>query len=114
MIEQKRGRPREVDTHNHYCPNEKCPYHLNIWGQPFRPPRFGQRKPRRSCPILLLSQMGGEEQEEGEDVTTRKRRRRFHQWVWAAIDPVSKLLLAVVVGDRSLATAWKGVNESVE
>jgi len=50
---------------------------------------------------------------EGEDVTTRKRRRRFHQWVWAAIDPVSKLLLAVVVGDRSLATAWKGVNESV-
>jgi IS1 family transposase len=33
------------------------------------------------------------------------RKRRSHLWVWAAIDPVAKLLLAVVVGDRSLATA---------
>ena len=27
MIEQERSRPRKVDTHNHYCPNEKCPYY---------------------------------------------------------------------------------------
>ena len=25
-------------------------------------------------------------------------------WVWAAIDPISKLLLAIEVGDRSLET----------
>ena len=31
--------------------------------------------------------------------------QRPHHWVWAAIDPVSKLLLAVVVGDRSLSMA---------
>jgi transposase-like protein len=62
----------------------------------------------------LLSQMGGEEQEEGEDVATRKRRRRFDQWVWAAIDPVSKLLLAVVVGDRSLATAQMLVHMTIQ
>jgi hypothetical protein len=26
-IEQKRGRPREVDSNSHYCPNEGCTYH---------------------------------------------------------------------------------------
>jgi IS1 family transposase len=31
--------------------------------------------------------------------------RHAHAWVWAAIDPVSKLLLATVVGDRSLVSA---------
>jgi IS1 family transposase len=30
-----------------------------------------------------------------------------HAWVWAAIDPVSKLLVAVLVGDRSLASAQR-------
>lgn len=31
--------------------------------------------------------------------------RHAHAWVWAAIDPVSKLLVATLVGDRSLASA---------
>jgi IS1 family transposase/transposase-like protein len=31
--------------------------------------------------------------------------QRGTRWVWAGVDPVSKLLLATVVGDRSLATA---------
>lgn len=31
--------------------------------------------------------------------------RHAHAWVWAAIDPVSKLFLATVVGERSLASA---------
>ncbi len=33
------------------------------------------------------------------------RLTRPHRWVWVAMDPVSKLLVAVVVGDRSLAMA---------
>jgi IS1 family transposase len=33
------------------------------------------------------------------------RLQRPHRWVWVAMDPVSKLLVAVVVGDRSLAMA---------
>jgi IS1 family transposase len=32
-------------------------------------------------------------------------KQRAIRWTWAAIDPVSRLLLACVVGDRSLATA---------
>jgi IS1 family transposase len=31
--------------------------------------------------------------------------QRPHRWVWVAMDPVSKLLVAVIVGDRSLAMA---------
>src|SRR5436309_11543292 len=34
-----------------------------------------------------------------------ERLERSPQWVWAAIDPVSKLLLTVDVGDRTLAMA---------
>jgi IS1 family transposase len=40
----------------------------------------------------LLSEM----REEGE--------KRGQCWVWAAIDPISKLLLAIEAGDRSLET----------
>src|SRR5216117_4529472 len=34
-----------------------------------------------------------------------KRLSRSPHWVWVAIDPVSKLLLALDVGDRTLAMA---------
>jgi hypothetical protein len=34
-------------------------------------------------------------------------------WVWAAIDPVSKLLLAIEVGDRSLETLAPGLQVQV-
>ncbi len=27
MLKPERGRPREVDTHNHYCPDEECLYY---------------------------------------------------------------------------------------
>jgi hypothetical protein len=43
----------------------------------------------------LLSEM----REEGE--------KRGQCWVWAAIDPISKLLLAIEVGDRSLNMAQR-------
>lgn len=39
------------------------------------------------------------------DTTAGCPTRRAVRWVWAGIDPVSKLLLACVVGDRSLETA---------
>ena len=46
----------------------------------------------------LLSEMGNEEGERGRC------------WVWAAIDPISKLVLALEVGDRSLAMAQRLVH----
>jgi IS1 family transposase len=36
---------------------------------------------------------------------SKPAKRRATRWVWAGIDPVSKLMLAYVVGDRSLASA---------
>lgn len=39
--------------------------------------------------------------------------RHAHAWVWAAIDPVSKLLLATLVGDRSLASAQQLIHAVV-
>jgi hypothetical protein len=52
----------------------------------------------------LLSQVRADP-EEAENILARWRRRRARLWLWGALDPASKLLLAVVVGDRSLVTA---------
>ena len=48
----------------------------------------------------LWALLGQSEAELGD-----QRRRRSQGWVWVGIDPVSKLMLAYVVGDRSLAYA---------
>jgi IS1 family transposase len=42
-----------------------------------------------------------------------KRLSRSPQWVWVAIDPVSKLLLAIDVGPRTLAMAQSFVHQVV-
>src|SRR6266478_3861417 len=43
-----------------------------------------------------------------------KRLSRSPHWVWVAIDPVSKLLLALDVGDRTLAMAQRVVHQVVQ
>ncbi len=42
------------------------------------------------------------------------RLSRSPQWVWAALDPVSKLLLTIDVGDRTLAMAQSVVHQVVQ
>ena len=42
------------------------------------------------------------------------RLSRSPHWVWAAIDPVSKLLLALDIGDRTLVMAQRLVHQVVE
>ena len=42
------------------------------------------------------------------------RLSRSPHWVWAAIDPVTKLLLTVAVGDRTLAMAQRVVHQVVQ
>ncbi len=61
----------------------------------------------------LLSQVQSAP-EAAEAVLARWPRRRHRFWLWAAIDPISKLLLAVVVGDRSLTTAQMLVHAVVQ
>ena len=43
-----------------------------------------------------------------------KRLERSPRWVWTAIDPESKLLLAIDVGDRTLAMAQRLVHQVVQ
>jgi IS1 family transposase len=52
----------------------------------------------------------------GEVSETEAIQRLSHspQWVWAAIDPVSKVLLALDVGDRTLAMAQRLVHQVVQ
>jgi IS1 family transposase/transposase-like protein len=179
-IEQTRGRPREVDTSSHYCPDEKCRYYgwaglgnirsnghpnggrwrqlqCTVCGKCFMETSntifFGKRV---SAEIIwrALKALA-----EGLDIRATARvfevdpntvekwlrqaathmeavsqylihdlhltqvqvdelwallgkrdegtggKHRATRWVWAGIDPVSKLLLAYVVGDRSVETA---------
>ena len=43
-----------------------------------------------------------------------ERLERMSQWVWVAMDPESKLLLAIDVGDRTLAMAQRFVHHVVQ
>jgi IS1 family transposase len=178
-LEQKRGRPRSVDTDSHYCPNLRCRYygwlglgnirangHPNggcwrqlecvVCGQTFMETIntiFYGKQVRAETIWQVLKALA-----EGLDIRATGRvfdldantvstwlgqagahmravshylihdlhlsqvqvdelwallgqrdskpaKRRATRWVWAGIDPVSKLMLAYVVGDRSLASA---------
>jgi IS1 family transposase len=57
--------------------------------------------------FALLSAVKDGEVNEAEAITCLER---TPQWVWAALDPESKVLLAIDVGDRSLAMAQRFVH----
>jgi IS1 family transposase len=61
--------------------------------------------------FALLSAVKTGEVSEAEAV---ERLSRSPHWVWAAIDPVTKLLLTVDVGDRTLAMAQRVVHHVVQ
>jgi hypothetical protein len=58
-----------------------------------------------------LSAVHAGEVSKGEATT---RLSRAPHWVWVAIDPVHKLLLALDVGDRTLAMAQRVVHQVVQ
>src|SRR5713226_4847729 len=60
--------------------------------------------------FALLSAVQTGEVSEGEAIT---RLSRSPHWVWAAIDPVTKLLLTIEGGDRTLAMAQPVVHQLV-
>src|SRR6266567_1626277 len=51
---------------------------------------------------------------EVSDAEAIQRLSRSPHWVWAAIDPITKLLLAIAVGDRTLAMAQRVVHQVVQ
>src|SRR2546428_767430 len=61
--------------------------------------------------FALLSAVKDGEMSEAEAIT---RLSRSPQWVWAAIDPVTKLLLTIDVGDRTRAMAQRVVHQVVQ
>src|SRR2546430_9461621 len=61
--------------------------------------------------FALLSAVKDGEVSEAEAV---QRLSRSPHWVWAAIDPENKLLLALNIGDRTLAMAQRLVHQVVE
>ena len=195
-IVPKRGRPRQVDTSQHFCPNANCAYRgwvdwgnlcanghpsggpwrqfyctacegyfLETHGTPFHGTRvapdllvwavgalaegLGMRAVARVFEVdpntvlawlvevaehaaafsqyflhdvrvtqvqldelfALLSAVKTGEVNEAEAIT---RLSRSPHWVWAAIDPVTKLLLTIEVGDRTLAMAQRVVHQVVQ
>ncbi len=188
LITSRRGRPRQVDTAQHFCPNAHCDYRgwvdwgnisanghpsggpwrqlycsaceryfLETHGTPFHGKRVAPEKlvwavgalaeglgiravarvfevdPNTVLAWLvevadhlqafsryflhdvrvtqvqldelyaLLSAVKAGEVSEADAIT---RLSRSPHWVWAAIDPVTKLLLTIDVGDRTLAMQW--------
>ena len=61
--------------------------------------------------FALVSAVKAGDVSDGEAIL---RLSRSSYWVWAAIDPVSKLLLALDIGDRTLAMAQRLVHQVVE
>jgi IS1 family transposase len=61
--------------------------------------------------FALLSAVKAGAVSEAEAIT---RLSRSPQWVWTAIDPVTKLLLAIDIGDRTLAMAQRVVHQVVQ
>src|SRR2546426_9996125 len=61
--------------------------------------------------FALRSAVKAGEVSEAEAIT---RLSRAPHWVWAALDPVTKLLLTVEVGDRTLAMAQRVVHQVVQ
>jgi len=61
--------------------------------------------------FALLSAVKAGEVSEAEALN---RRARSPHWVWVAIDPVSKLLLTIDSGDRTLAMAQRVVHQVVQ
>ena len=196
MIKSKRGRPRKVDTHKHYCPDQECQYYGWLGRGNMRAnghPNGGQTRQLqcKACQSYFAETMGtifygsrvpaetklraiaalaeglgigavgrvfeveadtvwnwlveaaehveafsnyllhdlkieqvqldelygvlravkaGEMGPEEADQRLKKR----SCWVWAALDPVSKLLMGVVVGERRLPMGQQLVHQVAE
>src|SRR5712691_4182925 len=165
-IVSTRGRPRQVDTSSHFCPQPHCAYrgwvglgNLSANGHPsggpwrqcyctacegsFQETHGTPWHGKRVAPDLLVWAVGEHatafsryflhdvhvtqvqldelfallsavKTGEVSAAEAVERLSRSPHWVWAAIDPVTKLLVTVAVGDRTLAMAQHVVHQVVQ
>jgi transposase-like protein/IS1 family transposase len=59
----------------------------------------------------LFALLSAVKADEGSDAEASQRLSRSPHWVWAALEPVTKLLLTIEVGDRTLALAQRVVHQ---
>src|SRR5438309_2252926 len=193
LITSRRGRPRQVDTAQHFCPNANCDYRgwvdwgningtghpsggpwrqlycsaceryfLETHGTPFHGKRVAPEKlvwavgalveglgiravarvfevdPNTVLAWLvavadhaaafsrhvlhdvhvtqvqldeLFALLSAVKTGEVSEAQALKRLSRSPHWVWVAIDPVTKLLLTIDIGDRTLAMAQRVVHQ---
>jgi IS1 family transposase len=62
----------------------------------------------------LFAVLSAVKAEEGSEQEAGTRQSRSPHWVWVALDPVTKLLLAFEVGERTLALAQRLVHQVVQ
>jgi hypothetical protein len=62
----------------------------------------------------LFAVLGEARAGESSEAKAFARLVRPPHWVWVALDPVSKLLLAIDIGERSLAMAQRVVHDTVQ
>src|SRR5712664_2084692 len=62
----------------------------------------------------LFARLSAVKTGEVSDAEAIQRLSRSPQWVWGALDPVTKLLLTIDVGDRTLAMAQRVVHQVVQ
>jgi IS1 family transposase len=62
----------------------------------------------------LFAVLSESEQPQDTEAEAREHMQRSPAWIWVAMDPVSKLLLALDLGERTLATAQHLVHQVVQ
>src|SRR2546425_736223 len=105
-----RGRPRQVDTSSHFCPHPHCAYrgwlglgNISANGHPNGGP--WRQRHCTSCDGYF---------QETHGTPLHGKRVPVDLLVWTAIDPVTKLLLTIDIGDRTLAMAQRVVHQVVQ
>jgi hypothetical protein len=83
--------------------------HLQAFARSFLCEVYGRQVPLDE---LSAGRRAVQDGERSQDEAIQ-RLARSPQWVWAAMDPESKLLLAIAVGDRTLAMAQRLVHQVV-
>jgi hypothetical protein len=112
-----RGCPRHIDTSHHFCPNADCSYYgwvdlgnLSATGHPSGGP--WHQLYCSQCEGYFLETQDTSALKDytiSEDEAIARLSRSPH-WVWTAMKPESKLLLAIDVGERNLAMAQRVVH----
>src|SRR6266446_1237584 len=107
-----RGPRRQVDTSRHCCPNPVLQWLVEAADQlqAFSRHVLHDVRVRQVQLDELFALLSAVKDGEGSKAEALERLERSPRWVWVAMDPESKLLLAIDVGNRTLAMAQRLVH----